>query len=446
MEHRTLLVLVAVATLAIAAPSSGQGPTRPPLVVVAELDGIIHPIAAEYLAGVIDLATARKADAVVIILRTPGGLLDSTQTIVSRMIESGPPVIVFVAPAGARAASAGFLVLLAADVAAMAPGTHVCAAHPVSGDGQPMNDILAEKAASDTAAYARSLATTRGRNAALADEAVVKSRAFTETEASGATPPLVDLIARDVDDLIRQLDGRTIRRFDGRAHTLHTRAAELEPVSMTLRQRILGTIAHPQIAYLLLTLGLLGLTVELWHPGAVLPGVVGAISLLMAFFAFQVLPISVAGLLLIVLGASLLVSEAVVPSFGVLGLGGVVALFFGSVMLTETVPGIRVRYDIIIPVVLAMAGITLALGRLALRAQRQSPVTGVEALIGTPGRALTAIGPRSPGQVSLRGEIWTATSSTPLQAGDAVRIVAVNGLTLAVEAAEGPVQDEGGRS
>lgn len=439
-------VAVTVAGLVAAVRAGGREQTNPPLVVVAEFDGIIHPIAAEYVSRAIDSATARKADALVIILRTPGGLLDSTQAIVSRMITSEPPVVVYVAPAGARAASAGFLIMLAADVAAMAPGTHIGAAHPVSGDGEPMNDILAEKAASDTAAFARALATTRGRNAALADEAVMKSRAFTDTEASSATPPLVDVVAGDLDDLLRQIDGRTIRRFDGRSHTLRTREASLDRVSMTFRQRVLGAIAHPQIAYLLLTLGLLGLTVELWHPGAVLPGVVGGISLLMAFFAFQILPISVAGLLLVVLGASLLVSEVFVPSFGALGLGGVVALFFGSIMITETVPGIAVRYDIIVPVVLALAGITIMLGRLAVRAQRQAPVTGLDALIGTDGRARTAIGPGSPGQVSTRGEIWTAISLAPLQAGDAVRIVGVNGLTLTVEAAEGRTQDEGGGS
>ncbi len=434
-----------VAGLALVRASVSQEASAP-VVVVAELDGIIHPIAAEYVASAIRSATARKADALVLILRTPGGLLDSTETIVSEMVKSEPPVVVFVAPAGAHAASAGFLMMLAADVAAMAPGTHVGAAHPVSGDGQPMNDILAEKAASDTAAFARSLATTRGRNAALADEAVMKSRAFTDTEALNATPPLVDLIARDLDELLRQLDGRTIRRFDGRTETLRTRAATQEQVRMTFRQRVLGAIAHPQVAYLLLTLGILGLTVELWHPGAVLPGVVGGISLLMAFFAFQVLPISVAGLLLFILGASLLVSEAFVPSFGILGLGGAIALFFGSIMLTDTVPGIRVRYDLIVPVVLAMSVITIALGRLALRAQRQSPVTGVEALIGTYGRARTAIGPGSPGQVSTRGEIWTAVSPAPLQAGDAVRIVGVNGLTLTVEAAEDRGPAKGGGS
>lgn len=441
-------VLVAAAALSVtslAAASRADGQERTsPLVVVAELDGIIHPVAAEYLTSAIESATARKADALVIILRTPGGLLDSTEVIVSRMVASAPPIIAFVAPSGARAASAGFLIMLAADVAAMAPGTHIGAAHPVSGDGQPMDATLSEKAASDTAAFARSLATTRGRNVTLADEAVMKSRAFTDTEARDAIPPLIDVVARDLDDLLRQLDGRTIRRFDGQLHTLRTPVSGVERVPMTLRQRALGAIAHPQVAYLLLTIGLLGLTVELWHPGAVLPGVVGGIALLMAFFAFQIVPISLAGLLLVVLGASLLVSEVFVPSFGVLGLGGIVALFFGSIMLTETVPGIRVPYGIIVPVVLAMAGITIALGRLGLRAQRQAPVTGIDALVGTLALARTAIEPRSPGQVGLRGEIWTAVSSGPIAPGDTVRIAAVNGLVLTVEPADGRVE-EGGR-
>jgi membrane-bound serine protease (ClpP class) len=355
------------------------------------------------------------------------------------------PLVVFVAPSGARAASAGFFLAVAADVAAMAPGTHIGAAHPVAGNGQQMDDTVSEKAASDAAAYVRSLATARGRNVALADEAVLESRAFTDTEAAQASPPLVDLIAKDLDDLLRQLDGRTIRRFDGRQHTLHTAGAEQRRVGMTRRQQVLSAIAHPQVAYLLLSLGLLGLTVELWNPGAVLPGVVGGVSLLMAFFAFQILPVSVAGLLLIVLGASLLVAELLAPSFGILGIGGAVALFFGSVMVTDTVPGIRVRYELIVPVVVALAGITLFLGRLALRAQRQAPATGVEGLIGSIGQAMTAIGTDVPGQIGIHGEIWRAVSRTPVASGDRVRVIQVSGLTLVVEAVK-PHAAEGGSS
>jgi membrane-bound serine protease (ClpP class) len=445
MERPAGLLLALVVVLGGTLPSEAQDAARPPLVIVAELDGIIHPVAAEYLSSVIDTAAADGAGAVVIVLRTPGGLLESTRTIVSRFITSSVPIVVFVAPSGARAASAGFFLAVAADVAAMAPGTHIGAAHPVAGNGQPMDDTVSEKAASDAAAYVRSLATARGRNVALAEAAVLESRAFTDTEAAQASPPLVDLIAKDLDDLLRQLDGRTIRRFDGRQHTLHTAGAEQRRVGMTRRQQVLSAIAHPQVAYLLLSLGLLGLTVELWNPGAVLPGVVGGVSLLMAFFAFQILPVSVAGLLLIVLGASLLVAELLAPSFGILGIGGAVALFFGSVMVTDTVPGIRVRYELIVPVVVALAGITLFLGRLALRAQRQAPATGVEGLIGSIGQAMTALGTDVPGQIGIHGEIWRAVSRTPVAPGDRVRVLQVNGLTLVVEAVE-PHAEEGGSS
>ena len=254
-----------------------------PLAIVAEFDGIIHPISAEYLTETIDQADTSDADVVVFVLRTPGGLLDSTRTIVSRMITSRAPVVVFVGPSGSRAASAGFVITLAADVAVMAPGTHIGAAHPVSGTGEPVDDTMAEKAASDTAAYVRSLAAARGRNLALAEEAVLESRAFTDGEALQATPPLIDFRAQDLDDVLRQLDGRTVARFDGRTTTLRTANAEVRRVNMTRRQEFLGAIAHPQIATLLLTLGMLGLTIELWNPGAVLPGVAGGLCLLLAF-------------------------------------------------------------------------------------------------------------------------------------------------------------------
>src|SRR5262245_15089246 len=243
-----------------------QTPSSRPIVLVAELDGIIHPISAEYLTEVIDQGDTSGAALVVFILRTPGGLLDSTQTIVSRMISSRAPVVVFVAPAGARAASAGFVIAEGADVIAMAPGTHMGAAHPVSGNGEPTDPTMSEKAASDAAAYVRSLAEARGRNVMLAEEAVMKSRAFTDVEARQASPPLADLTAQDLEALLAQLDHRTVTRFDGRKVTLSLADAEVRHIDMTWRQRFLGGLAHPQIAYLLLTLGMLGLTIELWNP------------------------------------------------------------------------------------------------------------------------------------------------------------------------------------
>lgn len=424
--------LVALTVGFASARQPAPGPDRP-LVIVAELDGIVHPISAEYLTEAIDQADTSGAAAVIIVLRTPGGLLDSTRTIVSRIITSRAPVVVFVGPAGARAASAGFIITLAADVAVMAPGTHIGAAHPVSGSGEEVNETMESKAASDTAAYARSLAEARQRNVALSEEAVLKSRAFTDREALAATPPLIDFVSADVNRLLEELDGRTIRRFDGRTTELRTANGEIRRVAMTRRQRFLSAIAHPQVAYLLMTLGILGLTVELWNPGAIIPGVAGGLALLLAFFAFQIVPVGTAGLLLIVFGIALLILELKVPSFGVLGIGGTVALVIGSIMATREVPGVRIQLGAIVPAALILAAAVLALGRLALKAQRHPPQTGVETMIGETARARTALSAERAGQIDARGEIWRAVSRAPVPAGTPVRIVAVDGLTLLVE-------------
>src|SRR5436190_11123379 len=344
-------VLLAALVLLCAGAAPAQTAAHRPLALLAELDGIIHPVSAEYLTNVINQADTAGADIVVITLRTPGGLLDSTRDIVMRMITSRAPVVVFVGPAGGRAASAGFILTLAADVAVMAPGTHIGAAHPVSGTGQAMDDVTSQKAASDAAAYVRTLAEARGRNVMLAAAAVQESRAFTDLEALQATPPLIDLTASDVDDLLRKINGRSIKRFDGRATVIHTQDIETRRVDMTRRQLFLSAIAHPEVAYLLMTLGMIGLTVELWNPGAILPGVAGALSLLLAFFALQILPINTSGLLLVLLGIGLLVLELKVPS-GVLGVGGTIALIIGSVMMTGSVPGVPVGLGLIIPAAL----------------------------------------------------------------------------------------------
>ena len=427
----------ALAFLVLTAPAvAGQAPSSSadrPRVVVAELDGIIHPVSAEYLREVIDEADTSGAALVVVVLRTPGGLLDSTRDIVSRFITSRAPVVVFVGPSGARAASAGFVITIAADVAVMAPGTHIGAAHPVSGSGQSMDDTTAKKAASDAAAYVRSLAEARGRNVPLSAEAVLESRAFTDREALQASPPLIDFSASNVDEVVRQLDGRTVRRFDGRTTHVSTANAELVRIDMTRRQRFLSAIAHPQVAYLLLTLGMLGLTVELWNPGAIVPGVVGGLSLLLAFFALQILPMNTTGLLLVLFGLALLILELKVPSFGILGIGGTISLLVGSIMMTRQTPGITVSLGVILPAVLAVAAIVLFLGRLALRAQARPPTTGVQALIGAEGRSLSPLAADAAGQIDVRGEIWRALSTQPLPVGARVRVVDVQGLTLHVE-------------
>ena len=432
-----LLLAALLCCATTAAWAQPEAPARP-RILVTEIDGIIHPITAEYFTAAIDEADTSGAELVVLVLRTPGGLLDSTRAMVSRMITSRAPVVVFVGPSGGRAASAGFILLLAADVAVMAPGTHSGAAHPVSGTGEDMDETTSQKAASDAAAYARSIAEARGRNVALAAEAVVESRAFTDREALDAKPPLIDLTANDMDDLLEKLDGRAVTRFDGRSTTVHTKDAEVRRIEMTRRQWFLSAIAHPQVAYMLMTLGLLGLTVELWNPGLIAPGVAGGLCLLLAFFAFQILPVNTAGLLLVIFGIGLLVLELKVPSFGALGVGGAVSLLIGSVMLTDVVPGVRVGLGFIGPISLGFAVLFLFLGRLALKALRQRPATGAEALVGQTARTRTVLEPDSPGHVDLRGEIWRAISHAPVQAGHPVRVTRVDGLTLMVEPADHP--------
>jgi membrane-bound serine protease (ClpP class) len=412
-----------------------------PIVLVAHVDALIHPVSAEFMVDAIDRADAERAALIVFVLETPGGLVDSTRTIVTRMLAAKTPVAVFVAPSGARAASAGFLITIAADVAAMAPGTHIGAAHPVSGQGEKMDETMAKKAASDVAAYARTLAAGRGRNVAWAEQAVNESRAFTETEALEATPPLIDLVAADVPDLLKQLDGWLIKRFDGHTETLWTAGARIEPLAMSFRQRVLSTLAHPNIAYILLSLGILGLTIELWSPGAVLPGVVGGICLLLAFFTFQVLPVNYAGVLLILFGLVLLVLEIKVASFGLLGAGGVVSLLLGSMILIDApTPELRVSLGLIIPVVVALSAILLFLVRLAVISQRRPSVTGASGMVGAAGVTLTPIPAGGTGRVSVHGEIWTARSSDAISEGESVVVSGLDGLVLTVR--RGPVPKE----
>lgn len=430
---RARLAVPVVLALCLAAAGALRADGPAPLVYVAGVNALVHPVSAEFMVETIDRADAEHAALLVFVLETPGGLVDSTRTIVTRMLASRTPIAVYVAPSGARAASAGFLITIAADVAAMAPGTHIGAAHPVSGQGEKMDETTSRKAASDVAAYARTLAAGRQRNVELAEEAVRESRAFTETEALQASPPLIDLVAADVADLLARIDGREIRRFDGRAETLRTANARIVSTEMSLRQRVLSALAHPNIAYILLSLGILGLTVELWSPGAVLPGVVGGICLLLAFFTFQVLPVNYAGVLLILFGLALLVLEVKVASFGLLGVGGVVSLLLGSMILIDApTPELRVSLGLIIPIVAALAAIVLFLVRLAVIAQRRPSVTGAPGMVGATGKALTAIAAGGEGRVSAHGEIWTARADEAVSAGDTVLVSGIDGLVLSV--------------
>lgn len=412
---------------------TAAGSAQQPVVLSAELDGIIHPVAAQYVQRTIERADREGAALVVFTLRTPGGLVDSTRDINNAIIRSRAPVVVFVGPSGNRAASAGFLITIAADVAAMAPGTHIGAAHPVAGGGEKVDETMSKKMTSDVASYARTLATQRRRNVDLVERAVTESRSFTEQEALGAKPPLIDLVATDVQDLLRKLDGRSVTRFDGQTQTLRTQGARIEAVTMTWAQRALSALAHPQIAYLLLTLGMLGLTVEFWNPGAIFPGVAGGICLLLAFFAFQVLPVNYAAVALLAFGIMLLILEVKVTSFGALAAGGIVSLLLGSMMLIDSpLPELQLGLRVILPVVASVSGLVLFLVGLGVRAQRRSPVTGVDGMIHETGRAITSIDPGGIGRVQTHGEIWTATATEPVAAGQTVRVTAVQGLLLTV--------------
>jgi membrane-bound serine protease (ClpP class) len=405
----------------------------PAVVYSAEVDSIIHPVSAQFMIETIARADAENAALVVFTLRTPGGLVDATRDIVSKMIAARTPIVVYVAPSGARAASAGFIITIAADISAMAPGTHIGAAHPVAGGGAAMDETTSRKAAEDMAAYVRTIAGKRGRNAQLAEQAVLQSKAFTEEEALSAAPPLIDLVATSLDDLLKKLDGRTVTRFDGRAETLRTASATLVPIEMTWRQRILSAIAHPNIAYILLSLGTLGLTIELWSPGAILPGVVGGLSLLLAFFALQVLPINYVGLLLMLFGLMMFALEIKVTSYGLLTIAGIFSLIFGSLMLVDSpAPELQLSLSLVLSVVLGFTAIAAFLVRLALTSQRAAPVTGVEGLVGETGPALEPIAPGSPGRVRVHGESWGAVAHEPIAVGDRVTVTHVNGLTVTV--------------
>ena len=427
-----LVALGSGAAVSLAQQAPAPSAADRPLVLAAEVDAIIHPISAEYMMQAMDRADAADAELIVFTLRTPGGLVESTRSITSRMISAETPVVVFVAPSGARAASAGFLITIAADVAAMAPGTHIGAAHPVGG-GQQLDETTSQKAAADVAAFARALASRRNRNVALAEQAVLESTAFTEDEALGAEPPLIDVVAVDLDALLAELDGRTITRFDGREVVLRTDDARVERLTMTWRQRVLSGIARPEVAYLLFSLGSLGLTIELWNPGAILPGVVGGLCLLLAFFAFQILPVNLAGVALVGFGIGLLALEVFVTSFGLLAAGGIVSILLGSLMLIDSpLPELQIGLSMILPVTVALSTITLFLARLVVGSQRQRAATGSAGMIDRAGRALTAIAPGGEGRVATHGEIWSATAAEPITEGDRVQVVAVNGLTLTV--------------
>ena len=421
---RAFIALLALAAL-LPAPAAAD-PAETYLVRVADAIG---PGTAEFIHHSLKKAELDRAGCVVIELDTPGGLAESMRRIVQDILASPVPVVVFVAPGGARAASAGVMITLAADIAAMAPGTNIGAAHPVGAGGQEIGGAMSEKIVNDMAANARSVAERRGRNAAWVERAIRESVAATETEALREN--VVDLIAADVDDLIRQINGREVPG-KGRLALDPGRKVQLEE---GLRHRVLRAISSPNIAYLLLMIGLAGLYFEFSHPGALFPGVVGGICLVLAFFALQTLPVNYAGILLIALAVVFFVLEMKLTSYGLLSVAGVVSLLLGSLMLFEgDAPEDRLSWQVLIPTLVLVSGSFTAAAFLVFRSQRSRPATGSAGMVGEIGVVRKALRPE--GKVFVHGELWIAVGPAGLEEGRRVRVVRVRGLTLEVEPAE----------
>jgi membrane-bound serine protease (ClpP class) len=399
-------------------------------IVKIRIDDTIQPITAEYIDRAIEHARQTNADAVLIELSTPGGLLDSTRTIIQTILASPVPVIIYVAPSGARAASAGFFILEAGDVAAMAPGTNTGAAHPVTLGGEKMDDTMKTKVENDSAAFMRSYVGPRGRNVQLAEAAVRESKSWTDQEA--LQQHLIDVVARDQNDLLHQLDGRTIKRFDGKTVKLHLAGDSVDEFPMTLKQRILDFLLDPNIAFLVLAVGALALYAEFNHPGAIVPGVVGVVFILLALFALNLLPTQYASFTLIIAAFVLFALEAKFATHGVLGLGGIALLTIGGLLLVDgPIPQMRVQLWTALGVSVPLGLITVFLMTIALRARRSKVVTGLQGMIGAVGEARTDIDPE--GKVFVQGELWNAHARARVGLGEHVVVRKVEGLDLEVE-------------
>lgn len=422
---RTILI-----SLILSTPVSSQ------LVYQATIDGAINPAAADYVRRSIVRAAEDSAECLILRLNTPGGLLKSTRVIVSDILTAEIPVIVYVAPGGAQAASAGVFITLAGHIAAMAPGTNIGAAHPVTLQGG-QDSVMMEKATNDAAAFIRSIAENRNRNLEWAEEAVRKSLSITETEA--VEKNVVDLIARDVAELLRSVDGTTVSLVSSE-RTLRTADARVESLSMEWSERILDILSDPNIAYILFMLGVYGLLFELYNPGTILPGVVGVISLILAFYSLHTLPVNYAGLALILFAIILFLAEIKVTSYGLLSVGGVISLLLGSMMLIRSESALEfleISWTVIISVVaLTLIFFTFVIGY-GIRSLRTRPVSGTEGMIGESGEAVTAIpslSAQNPGTVRIHGELWNArTAGASLPRGSRVRVVRVENLTLIVD-------------
>jgi len=384
----------------------------------------IHPVTSEYIRKAIDRAEKDNCELVIMTLNTPGGLDTSMREIIEKILSSKTPIAAYVSPSGSRSASAGFFIGIACDIFVMAPGTNTGAAHPVgvSLTGQQMDETMSEKVTNDAASYIKSIAEKRGRNIHMAEDAVRKSLSYTEKEALEGN--LIEGVMESDQALIAFLEGRTIQRFNGEEHTFDLKDKALIDVEMTARQKFLLTISNPNLAYILLMLGLLGLYFEFSNPGAILPGVLGGISLLLAIFSFQILPLNYVGLILILLAIGLFILEIKIQSYGILSAGGVVAMVIGSVMLIDSpIPELRPSLTFIIPVALALSAVFFFLVTLAIRAHSSKVSTGREGLVGEIGVAKTSLSPE--GKVFVHGEIWDAVADSNIRKGQKVQVTEV---------------------
>lgn len=406
-------------------------------VVAVTIDNVIHPITVEIVAKSIEQARQQGAALLLIRLNTPGGLLEATRQLVEKIIASPVPVVVYVTPSGGRAASAGFFILQAADVGAMAPGTNTGAASPVL-LGEQMDPVLRRKAENDAAAALRTIVQKRARNAELAEKAVLEAKAFTEKEA--LENRLIEIVAANERELFEKLNGREITRFDGTRQTLRLVMPEVVEYKKNTRERLVSAISDPNIAFILLVLGALGVYIEFSSPGLIVPGVAGGILLLLGLSALSVLPINWIGVALLILAVALFILEANFASHGILGVGGAVAMILGAMLLIEGPPEIRIRFSTAFGVTLPFALITVFLLALVIRARSSKVGTGAAGMVGECGIAHSAIAPE--GRVFVHGEFWDAVSSTPIPAGARVRVTDVDGLTVRVE----PVESESGGS
>jgi membrane-bound serine protease (ClpP class) len=397
-----------------------------------QIHDTINPITAEYIGRAIDQAKAEHDSAVLIELHTPGGLLSSTREIIEKVLASEVPVIVFVTPSGGYAASAGFFILQSADVAAMSPGTNTGAAHPVLGGDTKVDDVMKQKMENDAAALMRSFVAKRGRNVEVAESAVLQSKSFTEKEALDKN--LIDVIAKDDHELLAALNGKQITRFDGKKVALQLKGQSLRDYEVTLKQRILGFLMDPNIAFILLSVGMLAIYAEFNHPGAVVPGVIGVVCVSLAIVALNLLPTRFASLALIIAAFLLFGLEVKFQTHGALGLGGVLLMVIGALLLVDgPIPEMRIRLITAVGVSVPFALITIFLMGIAYKARLNKIVTGSEGMLGEIGVAQTVLAPS--GKVFVHGETWNARSAEPLEPGERVIVKSLNGLELEVEKA-----------